>query len=117
MKYIRQILIIMAISLIGELLHQLLPLPVPASIYGIVILFTGLETRLIPLSSVKETGKFLLEIMPIMFIPGAVGLIENWGLISAGWYYYVTIIVVTTVLVMGVSGRVTQAMMRRKKHD
>ena len=69
----------MQFSFIGELLKYLLPLPVPASIYGMVILFIGLLTGIIPLASVKDAGKFLIEIMPVMFIPAGVGLMSSWG--------------------------------------
>ena len=79
MKYVRQFLIILAISLAGEILKYILPLPIPASIYGMAILFAGLMTGLIKLDSVRETGKFLIEIMPLMFIPAGVGLMDSWG--------------------------------------
>ena len=58
MKYLKQFLIILAISMIGEILKYLLPLPVPASIYGMLILFVGLMTGIIRLESVREAGKF-----------------------------------------------------------
>lgn len=74
MKYVKQFLIILVISFIGEILKYLLPLPIPASIYGMVLLFTGLMTGLIKLEAVRETGKFLIEIMPVMFIPAGVAL-------------------------------------------
>ena len=57
MKLLKQFLIILAISFVGEILKYLLPLPVPASIYGMVILFIGLLTGLIPLNSVNEIIK------------------------------------------------------------
>lgn len=78
MKYLKQFLIILVISLIGEILNKLLPLPVPASIYGMVILFAGLLSGIIKLESVKEAGSFLIEIMPVMFIPAGVGLMSSW---------------------------------------
>ena len=78
MKYLKQFLIILVISLVGELMNKFIPLPVPASIYGMVILFAGLLTGLIKLDAVKEAGRFLIEIMPVMFIPAGVGLISSW---------------------------------------
>ncbi len=69
MKYLRQLLLILSISFAGEVLKYFLPFPIPASIYGMVILFIGLLTGRIRLEAVKETGKFLIEIMPVMFIP------------------------------------------------
>jgi holin-like protein len=115
MKYLKQFCIILAISFVGELLHTWIPLPIPASIYGILILFIGLCTRWIPLDSVKETGKFLIDIMPVMFIPAAVGLINSWELIRSSWIPYLVVAVVTTVAVMAVAGRTTQYVMRHDK--
>ena len=72
MKFIRQFLIIILISFAGELLHAILPLPVPASIYGLLILLAGLQTKVIPLKAVDEAGGFLIEIMPMLFIPAGI---------------------------------------------
>ena len=74
MKFLRQFLIILTISFLGEALKYMLPLPIPASIYGMVILFMGLLMGLIRLEWVKDAGKFLIAIMPVMFIPAGVGL-------------------------------------------
>ena len=112
MKYIRQFLIILFISFVGEMLNHYIPLPVPASIYGIVIMFVCLLTGIIKVEYVKEVSKFLIEIMPLVFIPAAVGLINSWGLISEKWYMYVTVIFATTILVMVVSGLMTQFAIR-----
>lgn len=112
MRYIRQFLIILFISFIGEMLNHYIPLPVPASIYGIVIMFICLLTGIIKVEHVKEVSGFLIEIMPLVFIPAAVGLINSWGLISDKWYMYVTVIIATTILVMAVSGLMTQFAIR-----
>ena len=76
MKYIKQFGIILIFSFAGELLNYLIPLPIPASIYGIILLFLCLEVKLIPLDKVEEISRFMIEIMPLMFIPAAVGLME-----------------------------------------
>ena len=90
MKYVKQFLIILLISFIGEGLNYLIPAPVPASIYGMVILFVCLCTKVVKLDDVKDTGMFLIEIMPLMFIPAGVGLMKSWGLrfihINIGWF-------------------------------
>ena len=108
MKYLKQFSIILAISCLGELLSLWIPAPIPGSIYGIVLLFLGLVTKLIPLDAVKDTGHFLVEIMPVMFIPAAAGVMNSWELIAASWLQYGLLAVVTTVAVMGVAGWVTQ---------
>lgn len=115
MKYVKQFLIILGISLVGELLNRLLPLPIPASIYGMVIMFFGLMTGIIRLESVKETGTFLIEIMPVMFIPAGVGLMESWGIMKPMLVPVCIITVVTIVTVMAATGRVSQWIMRHDK--
>ena len=112
MKYLKQFLIILVISLIGELLNKLLPLPVPASIYGMVMLFIGLLSGVIKLSSVKEAGSFLIEIMPVMFIPAGVGLMSSWGVLKPLFVPVSVITVVSLVVVMAAGGLVSQAVIR-----
>lgn len=115
LKYVKQFLIILVISLLGELLKFLLPLPVPASIYGMVLLFAGLMTGVVKLSSVKETGTFLIEIMPVMFIPAGVGLMTSWGKVQALLLPISVITVLTIVTVMIATGWVSQIIIRRSK--
>ena len=116
MKYLKQFLIILVISLIGEILNKLLPLPVPASIYGMVILFAGLLSGIIKLESVKEAGSFLIEIMPVMFIPAGVGLMSSWLNLKPVIIPVCIITVVAIFTVMLVSGHVTQYIVKHSKN-
>lgn len=117
MKYMKQFCLIMFISFLGEVLHHYLPLPIPASIYGLVILFAGLMTGVVKLSHVEETGRFLIEIMPLMFIPAAVGLLESWGILAPIWIPIIGITLITTVIVMIVSGKITQFVIRLENQE
>ncbi|MDD5999406.1 MAG: CidA/LrgA family protein [Lachnospiraceae bacterium] len=117
MKYMKQFCLIMFISFLGEVLNHYLPLPIPSSIYGLVILFVGLMTGVVKLSHVEETGRFLIEIMPLMFIPAAVGLLESWGIIAPIWIPIIGITLITTVIVMIVSGKVTQFVIRLENQE
>lgn len=114
MRYVTQFCIILIVSFLGELLHAVLPIPVPASIYGLILMLTGLISGVIKLSQVSSAGKFLIEIMPMMFIPAAVGLIDYWSALQPILIPVLIITIVTTILVMAVSGRVTQAIIRRE---
>ena len=115
MRYLKQFTIILTISLLGEVLHYIIPLPVPASIYGLLLMLAALMTGVVKRDSVREAGVFLVEIMPVMFIPTAVGLLEAWGVLRPVWLPVAVITVVSTVLVMGVSGLVTQFVIRREE--
>ena len=112
MKYVMQFALILAISFIGEILNFLIPLPIPASIYGIIILFLCLELKIIKLSWVKDVGSFLVAVMPVMFIPAGVGLMASWNILRPSILAYAVITVVTTVVVMAASGLVTQLVIK-----
>lgn len=117
MKLLRQFLVIMAVSFVGEILHAVLPLPIPASIYGLVLMLALLMTGALKLDTVEDAGKFMIEIMPVMFIPAGVSLMESWGELKAVLVPVLVITLVSTIVVMIVSGRVTQAVIRlEKKH-
>ena len=116
MKYIKQFGIILAISFLGEILKSLIPLPIPASIYGLVLMLVALQTGILALDKVKDTAKFLIEIMPIMFIPAAVELMDTWGLLRSIFVPVIVITLVSTVVVMVAAGRTTQSMIRWEKN-
>ena len=115
MKYLKQFLIILAISLLGEVLKELLPLPIPASIYGMVFLFILLLTGVIKLDQVKDAGKFLIEIMPVMFIPAGVGLMSSWNVLKPVLVPVSIITIITIFTVMGATGIVSQIVIRKDK--
>jgi holin-like protein len=114
MKYLSQFGIILAISFVGEVLNIIIRVPIPASIYGMVLLFVGLLSGGVKLSSVKDTGKFLIEIMPLLFIPATVGLIESWALMQDFLVAIIVISLVSTVVVAAAAGRITQFIINRK---
>ena len=91
-KILKQIFLILLISFLGEALHALLPLPIPASIYGLVLMLAALCAHIIRLEDVKGVGRYLVEVMTVFFIP----------------------ITVSTLIVMAVSGVLTQAVVSRK---
>lgn len=117
MKYVIQFLIIAAFAFIGELLHWFIPLPIPASIYGIVLLFIALELKWVKVSDIREVSSFLIAVMPIMLIPAAAGLMESWGAVKSSVWEYALITIVSTFVVMGVSGAVTQFVIWRGKKN
>ena len=115
MKYLHQFLLILFISFLGELLKFLLPFSIPASIYGMFILFVGLLSGVIRLDAVREAGKLLIEIMPVMFIPAGVGLMASWDNLKAVLIPVSIITVVVLITVMVATGRVSQLVIRQEK--
>lgn len=115
MKLLYQFGVILAVTFAGELLHTLIPLPIPASIYGLVLMLFCLCTGVIKLRQVKIAADFLIDIMPPMFIPAAVGLIIVWGDLKEILLPVAVITVLSTVIVMVCTGRVSQALIRQNQ--
>ena len=118
MGYLFQFMIIGGITLIGELLHYFLPLPIPSSVYGMIILFICLLTGIIKEEDIKETADFLLLIMPIMFVGPSVGVMENFNLLSGSLIPFLAIVLISTFFIMIVTGMTAQLMKAHKeKYD
>ncbi len=115
MKYLKQLSILFAFTFISEILNRIIPLPIPASIYGLVFLFLCLEFKIIKIDQIKDTADFLLAILPIMFVPSSVGFIKALPLMKKYGIQFLIIGVSTTFLVMIVSGLITQLILRIKK--
>ena len=115
MKYVRQFAIILLFSFLGEFLHVIIPISIPASVYGLVLLLAALCIKIVKVEQVQEGAGFLIEIMPVMFIPAAVGLLTSWELLKPICIPVIVITVVTTVIVMVSTGMVTQGIIRKER--
>ena len=117
MKYLSQFLRITAFTLAGELLQRLIPLPVPASVYGLVLLFVALCAGIVKLEQVKDAGGFLVSILPVLFVSPAVGILENWGLIKDVMISMIVVALTSTIITFAVAGRVTQSLRNKEEKE
>lgn len=113
MKYLSQFCIILGFTLAGEALQRLLPLPIPASVWGLALLFLALCLGILKTEQVKDTASFLISIMPVMFVSPAVGIVENWSLISGHLLPIFLLLAASTCLTFGISGCVAQLLMKK----
>lgn len=117
MKYIKQFLVIIAVAFLGEILHALLPFSIPAGVYGLALMLGGLISGIIPKAAVKDAADFLIEVMPVMFVPAGVGVMASWPELRPALLPVLMIIVVTTILVMAAAGRISQFVIRKGKQS
>lgn len=115
MKYMKQICIIATISFIAELLHFFLPLPIPASVYGLVILFVLLCLKIIKLPQVEDVADWMISVMPIFFIAPSVGLINSFDSMKGQVIPLISICFVSTVIVTALTGLIAQGIVRLQK--
>lgn len=117
MSYVMQLGIILGVSFAAEILHAVLPLPVPASVYGLCLMLLLLMTGVLRPAQLKPTTSYLIEVMPIMFVPSCVGLMESFDRLVPVLIPFVLICLVSTVAVIGATGRVTQRIIRHERKN
>lgn len=115
MNYIFQLAIIFGISFAGEVLNAVLPLPVPASVYGLVILFLLLCTKIIKLEQVEKVSEYLMSIMPLFFIEPTVGIMNSYGLVKGKILPLFIACFLSFAAVIVVTGSVSQGIIRYRR--
>ena len=117
MKYLMQFGIIIGLSLVGEVLNSVIPLPVPASVWGMVLLFVLLCLKVIKLDQVQDAADFLLSIMTVMFVPVGASLITSIADIIDEILGIFAIIIVSTVVCFLVTGKVAQRIIDKSENN
>ncbi len=112
MKYLKQLSIIFLITFIAEILKTIIPLPVPSSIYGMIILFSLLSFKIIKPKDIENVADFLISIMGIMFIPAGVGVVNNYEDIMLMLPAIIISVVFLTVIIMGLTAKITQMLLK-----
>ena len=113
MKYLHQAVTIAAITFAAEILKFFIPLPVPASIYGLILLFALLKCGAVKLEQVEDVGGLLLDLMPLLLVPASVSFLTVLDTIQGLLLPVLIMGFVGTTVVMIVTGRVSQAVIRR----
>lgn len=113
MKYLSQFLIIMGFTFAGEALQRLIPIGVPASVWGLALLFAALCLKVVKVEQIKDVGGFLTSILPMLFVGPTVGIVEHWALIRPQLLPIALLLVASTVLTFGISGGITQLLSRK----
>lgn len=108
MKYLKQLAIIVLVSFIAELMGYYIPLPVPGSVYGLVLMFVLLCTGIIKLKDVENVADFFLQIMPFLFVAPTVGIITSFDIIKGSVAWLLIICFVSAVLTTAITGWVAQ---------
>ena len=113
MKYIKQFLIILLMAVLGGLLNWLIPLPIPATVWGMALMFIALMTGLVKLDQVEDTADFFLGIMPMLFVPLAVGLMDTWQVLAEFALPIIIIVVASFFICYAVTGKTADIIISR----
>lgn len=107
-RVILQIAILFMFSFVGDVLHNVLNLPIPGSIIGLILLLICLSCKLMPASFIADGAGLLLSLLPLLFIPAMVGIIKYPSLFSIDGGILFFIIIMSTIVTMIAAGYTSQ---------
>ncbi len=103
-KILKASFIIILLLAIGNALSWLINGFIPGSVIGMLLMFLFLISGLIKPDDVRPVAEFLTKNMAILFVPSAIGIMEQWSLIKVHFIAWILIIVISTILVMASTG-------------
>jgi len=113
MKLFREAIIILGIYLLGEFISQVLSLPIPGNILGMIILLFLLLTKVVKLEQIETTANFLLDHLAFFFIPAGVGLMTSVNIIKDSWLKLIVVCIATTIIIIASTGLIVQYITRK----
>ncbi|MDQ1145657.1 holin-like protein [Bacillus sp. SORGH_AS 510] len=112
-----QVLFIHVFLFLGVVLKNLIPLPIPASMFGLGILFIALYFKVIKLKWVENGARWLMAELLLFFIPSAVGIVNYDEIISLQGAEIVVLITISTVIVMGMTALIAEKISGRNRSE
>ena len=117
MKHLYPFVVILAFTFLGELCNYFLPFPIPASVYGLILLFIGLRFGLVRLEKIEDLGNTMIGLLPFLFVPPVVNLLGCWDVVRRNLLAIMGIIALSTVLIFAISGKLSQIVIDKKGAD
>ncbi|MFW0973184.1 CidA/LrgA family protein [Leclercia pneumoniae] len=97
--YLRAFIFIYLCLYVGNFLASLLPITIPGSIIGMLILFVLLALQIIPAKWVKPGCSVLIRYMALLFVPIGVGVMQYYDLLKAQYGPIVVSCFISTLVV------------------
>lgn len=111
-QYLRAFALIYLCLFIGNAISALLPITIPGSILGMLVLFALLASQILPSRWVKPGCQLLIRYMALLFVPIGVGVMNYYGVVRDQFGPIVVSCLVSTFVVMTVVGYTAQMMHR-----
>lgn len=109
-----QVLGIHVFLFLGAAVKKVVPLPIPASMFGLCLLFLALYFHIIKLEWVKKGANWLMAELLLFFIPSAVGIVNYDEIISVQGAEIVGLIGISTIIVVGMTALIAEMITRMK---
>lgn len=114
MKFFRESILLLSIYFAGEIISNLLNLPVPGSIIGMILLFVLLTSHIVKVEKVENLANFFLDHLAFFFIPASVSLMTSFASLKGSIFKIILLCILTTIIVIAVTGITVQFICNRK---
>ncbi|HDK2976632.1 TPA: antiholin-like murein hydrolase modulator LrgA [Staphylococcus aureus] len=118
--FFHQVIVIALVLFVSKIIESFMPIPMPASVIGLVLLFVLLCTGSVKLGEVEKVGTTLTNNIGLLFVPAGISVVNSLGVISQAPFLIIGLIIVSTILLLICTGYVTQIIMKvtsRSKGD
>lgn len=111
---ILQLGVLFGFYLMGVFIQNLFDLLIPGSVLGMVLLLICLYTRVLPEQWISKGATFLLNHLPLFFIPVTVGIMNHLDFFTGKSLWLIPIVLVSTLFIMITTGWIGQTLVNRK---
>lgn len=112
-----QILFIHIFLFLGSAVKAIVPIPIPAAMVGLLLLFLGLLVGIVKLEWVEQGGNWLLAELLLFFIPSAVGIVNYEEMLSWQGLKSVLLIGLSTFIVISSTAFIAEKLNNWKERE
>ncbi len=108
-----QIVFLYLFSFLGTLIVEMLSIPFPGSMLGLILLFICLQLKIIPVSYIKDGAGFLLAFLALFFVPATAGIMEYPHFLSWTGGLMLFSLIASTIFTIFITGRVCEFFLKK----
>ncbi|WOQ71172.1 antiholin-like murein hydrolase modulator LrgA [Bacillus stratosphericus] len=110
--FLSQAFIFATVMFVSNLISMYLPIPMPASVIGLVLLFILLTTKIVRLEQVEQLGSSLTGLISFLFVPSGISVIQSLGVMQEVGVQVVGVIIIATIMLLAATGLFSQLLMQ-----
>lgn len=112
-NFFQQALTIAVILFISKIIEAFMPIPMPASVIGLVLLFIALCTGIVKLEQVETVGTTLTNNISFLFVPAGVSVINSLPVLSQSPVLIILLIILSTIFLLICTGFASQLLVTK----
>ncbi|PSB71976.1 antiholin-like murein hydrolase modulator LrgA [Bacillus pumilus] len=110
--FLSQAFIFATVMFVSNLISMYLPIPMPASVIGLVLLFVLLTTKIVKLEQVEQLGTSLTGLISFLFVPSGISVIQSLGVMQEVGVQVIGVIIIATIMLLAATGLFSQLLMQ-----